>query len=59
MPKNELLLDEETHRYTLDGRRLISVTQALSILDERRKDPYYLERGRFVHLATEYLDRDE
>ncbi len=57
---SKLELDESTHTYTLDGRRLISVTQALSILDNRWKiDPFYLERGRLVHLATEYYDRDE
>jgi hypothetical protein len=58
MPNLEL--DEATHTYTLNGRRLISVTQALSILDDRWKvDPFYLERGRLIHLATEYYDRDE
>jgi hypothetical protein len=57
---NRLELEESTHNYTLDGRRLISVTQVLSILDDRWKvDPFYLERGRLIHLATEYYDRDE
>jgi len=56
----ELILQEEGHVYTLNGKRLISVTQALSILDDRWKvDPWYLERGRLVHLATQYYDRDE
>lgn len=60
MPKNELQFTEEGHIYTLNGRRLISVTQALSILDDRWKvDPWYLERGRLIHLATEYYDRNE
>ncbi len=56
-----LNFDPEKHLYTLDdGHRLISVTQALSILDDRCKvDPFYLERGRLIHLATEYYDRDE
>ncbi len=62
-----LHFDEATHTYTLvgpgltigDGRRLISVTQALAILDGKRKDPFYLNRGRMIHLATEYYDRDE
>ena len=56
-----LSLDPTTHTYSLDdGRKLISVTQALSILDNRcRIDPFYLERGRLIHLATEYYDRDE
>jgi len=57
---NSLQLDETAHSYTLGDRKLISVTQALSILDNRWKtDPFYLERGRLVHLATEYYDRDE
>lgn len=57
MPKLEL---DENHIYRLDGCRLISVTQALSILDDRWKvDPFYLERGRLIHLATEYYDHDE
>jgi hypothetical protein len=52
--------DPSTHVYTLDDRRLISVTQALSIIDDRWKvDPFYLERGRLIHLATEYYDKDE
>lgn len=55
-----LTLDESTHQYSLDGRRLIGVTEALKILDDRWKiDPWYLERGRLIHLATEYYDRDE
>jgi hypothetical protein len=55
-----LTIDESTHRYSLDGRRLIGVTEALSILDDRWKvDSFYLERGRLIHLATEYYDRDE
>ena len=55
-----LSLDETTHTYTLGCRKFISVTQALSILDDRWKiDPWYLERGRLVHLATAYFDRDE
>lgn len=52
--------DEEKHLYTLDGRRLISVTEALSVLDDRWKvDPFYLERGRFIHKATELYDKNE
>jgi hypothetical protein len=57
MPNLEL---DDQHIYRLDGRRLISVTQALSVLDDRWKvDPFYLERGRIIHLCTEYLDWDE
>jgi hypothetical protein len=57
---SNLELDEATHTYTLDGRRIIGVSEALRILDDRSKvDPFYLERGRLIHLATEYYDRDE
>lgn len=56
----KLTLQEEGHIYKLGNRRLLSVTQCLAILDDRWKvDPFYLERGRLIHLATEYLDRDE
>ncbi len=56
---DELEFQEEGHIYTLGGRRIISTTQALDILDERPKDPYYLERGKFVHKATELYDKGE
>jgi len=57
MPKLEL---DENHIYRLDGRRIIGTTEALKILDDRRKvDPFYLERGSFIHKATEYDDQDE
>ena len=60
MPKNELIFREEDHSYWIGERRLLSVTQALHILDDRPKiDPWYLQRGTFIHKATEYLDRDE
>lgn len=57
--KISLTLDEN-HHYYLGDRRLIGVTETLSILDDRWKvDPFYLERGRLIHLATAYLDHDE
>ncbi len=53
----ELTLQEDGHIYSIHGRRVISVTQALKILDDRWKvDPFYLERGRLIHLSTEYYD---
>lgn len=56
----ELTLQEEGHIYRIGDRHIVSVTQALSILDERWKiDPWYLKRGRLTHLATAYLDRNE
>jgi hypothetical protein len=58
MPRLEF--DEEKHLYTLDGRRLVSVTEALGLVDDRRKtDPWYLQRGRLVHLACEYYDKNQ
>lgn len=60
MDQHKLELDESTHTYTLGDRKLISVTQALAILDDRWKvDPFYLERGSMVHRATAYYDRGE
>jgi len=57
---DQLTFEEDRHIYKLGNRRLLSVTQILSILDNRWKvDPFYLERGRLIHLATEYYDRDE
>ncbi len=57
MPSLEL--DKTTHLYTLGDRKLISVTQAISILDNRWRDPWYLTRGKYIHKATELYDRDE
>lgn len=57
---NELTFEEEGHIYSLNGRRLVSVTQALSLVDDRYKtDPYFLERGRFLHRACELWSRNE
>ena len=56
MPKLEL---DENHIYRLDGRKIIGTTEALSILDDRRKDPWYLQRGSMVHRGTAYYDRGE
>lgn len=56
----ELIFRESDHSYWIGNQRIISVTQALSILDDRWKvDPFYLERGRFIHKATELYDLDE
>jgi len=57
MPKFEF--DEEKHLYTLDGRRLVSATECLSLVDDRWKDPYYLQRGKFLHLARHLWDMGE
>lgn len=59
----DLRFDESTHTYYLDGSRLPSVTQ---VLEDVRISDYSeipqdvreaaLERGRIVHLATQYDD---
>lgn len=51
--------DQENHVYKADGRKIPSVTDALSLVDDRRKDLYFLQRGRFIHLACELWDRGE
>ena len=56
---SELQFDPEKHEYRHEGKRLISVTQALSLVDSRPKDEYFLRRGQLIHLACEYYDRDE
>jgi hypothetical protein len=60
MKMADLEFIEEGHVYKIGDRRLISVTQALKVVDDRYKvDPWYFERGRIIHLCTEYEDRDE
>jgi len=56
MPKLEL---DDNHIYRLDGRIIPSATDALSLVDDRRKDPYFLLRGKYLHKATELWDRGE
>ncbi len=56
-PKIEL--EEEGHIYRVNGQRIISTTQALNLVDDRHKDPWYLLRGRLIHLATQYYDNGE
>lgn len=54
-----LEFDEKNHVYKWDSQVIPSVTDALSLVDDRRKDPYYLQRGRYIHLACELWDRGE
>ena len=56
--------DEDKHIYTLDGRHVPSVTQilqAVGIVDYSHIPPstrrWALERGRMVHLYTQYDDQ--
>ncbi len=53
-----LRLDEETHLYTYEGRRVVGTTEALSLVDTRPKDPFYLDRGKKVHMLVEYYNKD-
>jgi hypothetical protein len=57
MPNLEF--DEENHIYRFNDQRLVSVTEALTLVDDRMKDPYYLKRGRYIHRACELWDRGE
>ena len=52
--------DAESHTYRDGGRRVTSVTQAISkagLMEHYSCDPYYLERGTAVHLACELWDK--
>jgi hypothetical protein len=49
----------EGHLYTVEGQRKVSVTQALSLVDDRWKDPFFLRRGSIVHKVTELYDLDQ
>jgi len=52
----ELEFNADKHEYSIAGRRLPSVTQVLSMIDDRHYDPFYLHRGSMVHLACQYYD---
>lgn len=59
-----LEFDPQTHTYTLDGRRLPSVTEVLApLIDYSRVPPDVLERarvfGQHVHEACDLFNRDE
>ena len=54
----DLMFDEALHIFTLDGRRIASVTQILKHFIPRWNcDLFYLERGTAVHKATELYDK--
>lgn len=56
---DDLIFNAEKHEYRVGERVIPSVTQALSLIDDRPKDPWYLQRGTFVHLACELFDKGE
>lgn len=54
--------DEATHTYTLDGKRIPSVTQIIGTIDPVVETPEVIEagiRGTICHDACEYHDRGE
>lgn len=54
-----LQVDKETHRYTLNGETLISVTQVLEcvgLLDTEWFTEWHRWRGTAIHAACHYLD---
>ena len=57
-----LEFDEVNHIFSINGQTLPSVTQVLRANHMTPEfyahiDPWYLERGKLVHLATEYDDK--
>jgi hypothetical protein len=59
-----LLFDEERHIYTVNGERVVSVTQAIQgLVDFSMVPPWMLEwkaaLGKAVHKATELFDLDD
>lgn len=56
-----LTFQEEGHQYTHNNNPIPSVTQIISemgLLGDYVPDPWYLERGKLVHLCCEYLDKN-
>jgi hypothetical protein len=62
-PRPVLSFEDETHTYRIDGRRVFSVTQALSAaygdLCWPWANEFAMERGRRVHQALNYWIRGE
>ncbi len=62
MSKSNSLLhfDPETHKYTLDGRVLPSVTTIINaILPGYQADEWYMQRGTAMHYACQLLDEGQ
>jgi len=59
MEQHKVEFEEEGHIYRVNGRRVISTTQALALVDDRPKDLWYLLRGKIVHRVTQYYDNGE
>jgi len=60
VPPPAFVFDAETHTYTLDGRRLISLTEALHVAGFISGEEWFTEearlRGSAVHAACWYFD---
>jgi hypothetical protein len=59
----ELQFDEATHTYSLDGRPLDGLTSTIKeaglIRSNGDQAQWYMQRGKYIHLATELHDRGE
>lgn len=59
---DHLSFDPEDHRFSLDGRAVPSVTQALTsvgIIDDRWFTEWAANKGAAVHLACQYYDEGD
>src|SRR3990167_2299028 len=55
-----LTFREDIHEYRHDDVIIPSITQIIQemgLIGDYQPDPWYLERGKLVHLACEYLDK--
>jgi hypothetical protein len=53
-----VVFNEAEHSYHMDGRRLANVTGVIGRMCPFWKiDPWYLTRGRLLHLACQYADQ--
>lgn len=54
---SRLEFDEESHRYTLDGKVLPSVTKIINnVLPTFQASQWHMDRGKRTHAACEWLD---
>lgn len=59
---SEILLDEATHIYNVDGHIIPSVTQilfAMGLIKSYTNNPWYAERGIAIHRACHLMDIDD
>jgi len=56
----EIILTDD-HKYIVDGKPKLNVTKVLELSGLSNyypRDPWYLERGKIVHMATVMIDND-